>query len=71
MTRTKNELADVSFVLTHDACSGVDGPIQALGLAVAEIIATKQVMERPYPDRAVQWDYGEKLGTFIDTTHNL
>jgi|688.fasta_scaffold120915_1 hypothetical protein len=71
MTRPKNDREVISFVLTHGDYYKIDGLITALGLAIAEIIATKQVMEKPYPDRQAQWDCEEKLNAIIDTTDIL
>ena len=67
MKPEKNEARPIEFLITAADYRKIDHLIQALSLAVAEILSRKRVMERPYPQSKAQWDYDERINAIVDT----
>jgi arsenate reductase-like glutaredoxin family protein len=67
MKPEKNEPRPIEFLITAADYRKIDHIIQALSLAVAEILSRKRVVERPYPKSKAQWDYDERINAILDT----
>jgi hypothetical protein len=67
MKPRKNDHQPIEYMITAADYRKIDDLIQALTLAVAEILSRRPVMERPYPESRAQWDYDERINAIVDT----